>query len=170
MARGTYCNVEGHLSSDLYGQQLSQRQREIHRLQAENAALMAQLGQAHSRDTPEGDVLIALAEAIHIGLTFGEPAADSVPSDDVGARGKPRSAEPRGGDRAARSALRELIRGVESRIERFHNRRENDFRRVEIDFEPAAPRRRCWTRSCDDYSRTVDEDHRCHTADVANTA
>jgi hypothetical protein len=170
MARGTYCNIDSHLSSELYGQQLSQRQREIHRLQAENAALLAQLGGgAFKRDTPEGDVLVALAEAIHIGLAFGEPAADSVATDDVNAKGKPKSAEPKGGDRLARSALRELVRSVESRIERFHNRRENDFRRTDIDFEPG-PKNRCWKRDCGMYGRVVPSYHDCHTTDVANTA
>ena len=168
MGRGSYCNVDGHLGAELYGQQLSQRQREIHRLQAENAALLAQLGNsAFRRDTPEGDLLIALAEAIQIGLTFAVPAAGSNATDETKTgRQQPRSTEPKGGDRHARSALRELIRGVESRIERFHNRRHNGFRRTDIDFDPG-PKLRCWTRSCPMYGRVVPSYHDCHTSDVA---
>lgn len=161
-----YCDVDHHphpdtpgIATHIHKKQLQDHKTRIAELEAENRALKAQLGQqAWQRNTPEGDLLIGLAEAFDIAHTFADPAPQAGQTDTEGGRSKPGSREPKGGNRNARNALRDLIRSCESALQAFHNRRiHHDFRRPPIDFGKG-PNPRCWTRGCPHYSRTITED------------
>ena len=160
-----FCDVEYHphpstpgIPTHIHKQQLGDALRRVQQLEAENRALKAQLGvKAWRRDTPEGDLLIGLAEAFDIAHAFAHEAGQANQTDVEGRRGKPESSEPRGGSKGARNALRDLIRGVESRLESFHNRRENGWQSPKVDFG-TGPRVRCWTRGCPHYSHTITDD------------
>lgn len=161
------CDVEHHphkdtpgIATHIHKRQLEDARAEVRQLRAENAALKAQLGtQAWRRDTPEGDLLIALAEEFDILHAFADAAPGAQTTDHTKTgRQKPHSLEPKGGDRRARHTLKELIRGVESRIETSKNRRENDFEKKQVDLDPPGPKTRCWTRGCSQYSRTIREE------------
>ena len=137
MPRGQYCNIDGHITGDLYAKNLRRLKDENRRLEHENQALQALTG-ADVKDSEAGDLLVALAEALSLGHAFANVhEAAQVTDHTKTGRQQPRSDEPKGRNRAAHAALRELIRGVESRIERFHNRRSNDWRRPEFDWQPA---------------------------------
>lgn len=155
-----HCDVDHHphpstpgIATHIHKKQLEAALERVADLEAQNRALKAQLGdQAWNRRTPEGDLLIGLANAFDIAHAFAHESGQAGQTDQEGRRGKPQSTEPRGGSRDARKALNALIRDVESRLEKFHNRRENDWRDPRIDFDNK-PKVRCWTRNCTHYSR-----------------
>lgn len=131
-----HCDVETHphkdtpgIATHIHKKQLEDTKTEVRQLRAENEALRAQLGsQAWRRTTPEGDLLVGLAEAFDIAHSFADPAPSAQVTDHTKTgRQKPESGEPKAGNKAARGALKALLRGVESQLETFHNRRENDW-------------------------------------------
>lgn len=161
----SHCDVDHHphpstpgIATHIHKKQLEAALERAADLEAENRALKAQLG-AHpwGRRTPEGDLLIGLANAFDIAHAFANEAGQAGQTDQEGRRGKPQSSPPRGGSKGARIALTRLIRDVENRLESFHNWRENNWQDPRIDFDNK-PKVRCWTRGCPHYSRTITED------------
>lgn len=167
MSEAPYCNITSHVTGDLYAKNLKDHKAKIIRLEATVAALEAELGRrprqiamtsrVSGREIDHAELLVNIADAILTGEEFAQPAPGAQVTDHTKTgRQKPHSTEPKGGDRAARGALRELISKGVKMLDVFESRQLNDWLPVQIDFDPG-PKDRCWTRGCSHYSRTFED-------------